>query len=333
MTVSFVLHRVADYDAWRRVYDRVPDVQRERGVTGQAVYRAQGDPNNLLVMQEFRSSQEAHSFFENPQFPRSDAGCRRGRRLDAVRVLRSGLRSVHANPWRARSRSGSRQEQSGQRKVRVRAVTLRVDSAVARAWHAPRELRVDAGSAHAAGFARPDSGFRIAPRALRVRSTSRTDVERRDEMVAFLRCCRRQTALCRFDGKAVVVGLALGSDEQDERDRIPGQLLLREKGEHFVRTVRVRITATTRRQGPAPDRTRALQVATCGSGRRAYRPEVWSVSESALLSGDRGYDQVVDSEPISGLAFACQEVSPLRSDRPRISPSARPVASPARPAS
>ena len=66
MTVCFVLHRVADYDAWRRVYDR--DVQRGRGVTGQAVYRAEGDPNNVLVMQEFRSSQEAHSFFENPQF-------------------------------------------------------------------------------------------------------------------------------------------------------------------------------------------------------------------------------------------------------------------------
>lgn len=34
-------------------------------MTGRAVYRAEGDPNNLLVMQEFRSSQEAHSFFEN----------------------------------------------------------------------------------------------------------------------------------------------------------------------------------------------------------------------------------------------------------------------------
>ena len=35
-------------------------------MTGRAVYRAEGDPNNLLVMQEFRSSQEAHAFFENP---------------------------------------------------------------------------------------------------------------------------------------------------------------------------------------------------------------------------------------------------------------------------
>jgi hypothetical protein len=67
VTVCFVRHRVADYDAWRRVYDRVADVQREIGLMGRSVYRAEGDPNNLLVMQEFRSSQEAHSFFEDPQ--------------------------------------------------------------------------------------------------------------------------------------------------------------------------------------------------------------------------------------------------------------------------
>ena len=65
MTVCFALHRVADYDAWRRVYDRVSDVQQELGLTGRAVYRAEGDPNNLLVMQEFRSPQQAHSFFED----------------------------------------------------------------------------------------------------------------------------------------------------------------------------------------------------------------------------------------------------------------------------
>ena len=67
MTVCIVRHRVADYDEWRRVFDRVPDVQPDLGVTSRAVYRAEGDPNNLLVMQEFRSSQEAHSFFEDPR--------------------------------------------------------------------------------------------------------------------------------------------------------------------------------------------------------------------------------------------------------------------------
>jgi hypothetical protein len=67
VTVCFALHRVADYDAWRRVYDRVSDIQSELGVTSRAVYRAEGDPNNLLVVQEFRSSEEAHSFFEHPR--------------------------------------------------------------------------------------------------------------------------------------------------------------------------------------------------------------------------------------------------------------------------
>jgi hypothetical protein len=67
VTVCFALHRVTDYDAWRRVYDRVADVQRELGVTRRTVYRAEGDPNNLLVMQEFGSPEEAHSFFEHPR--------------------------------------------------------------------------------------------------------------------------------------------------------------------------------------------------------------------------------------------------------------------------
>jgi hypothetical protein len=67
VTVCFALHRVADYETWRRVYDRVGDVQRELGLTSRTVYRAEGDPNNVLVVQEFRSPEEAHSFFENPR--------------------------------------------------------------------------------------------------------------------------------------------------------------------------------------------------------------------------------------------------------------------------
>ena len=76
MTISFVLHRVADYDAWRRVYDSFGDAQRQGGVSGHAVYRAEGDPNNVLVMHQFGSSGEAHSFFESPDLRQAmqDAG-------------------------------------------------------------------------------------------------------------------------------------------------------------------------------------------------------------------------------------------------------------------
>ncbi len=67
MTTTFVLHRVADYDAWRRVYDGVGELQRAGGVTSDVVYRSEGDPNNVLVMHQFGSAEEAHTFFENAE--------------------------------------------------------------------------------------------------------------------------------------------------------------------------------------------------------------------------------------------------------------------------
>jgi hypothetical protein len=37
MAALFVLHRVRDYDAWRRVYDSVSNMQKAGGVLEQAV--------------------------------------------------------------------------------------------------------------------------------------------------------------------------------------------------------------------------------------------------------------------------------------------------------
>lgn len=65
MTVTLVRHRVADYDAWRRVYDSVGEMQREAGVTDDAVYRAEDDPNTVLVLHRFGSPEEARSFLES----------------------------------------------------------------------------------------------------------------------------------------------------------------------------------------------------------------------------------------------------------------------------
>ena len=56
----------ADYDAWRKVYDSVADVQKEGGVTEEHVYRADGDPNSVLVTHRFASREQAHAFFEMP---------------------------------------------------------------------------------------------------------------------------------------------------------------------------------------------------------------------------------------------------------------------------
>lgn len=76
MATTFVQHRVADYDAWHRVYESVADLQREGGVVEQAVYRAADDPNNVLVMHRFGSADEARAFFGNPDLRQAmaDAG-------------------------------------------------------------------------------------------------------------------------------------------------------------------------------------------------------------------------------------------------------------------
>jgi hypothetical protein len=75
-TITFLRHRVAHYAAWRRVYDSVADMQRQGGVTEGAVYSAAGDPNDVLVMHRFSSSDEAHSLMENPDLRQAmaDAG-------------------------------------------------------------------------------------------------------------------------------------------------------------------------------------------------------------------------------------------------------------------
>ena len=67
MATTVVLHRVKDYQAWRKVYDEVGPLQREGGVIAESVYQAKGDPNNVLVLHRFSTMQAAEAFFANPQ--------------------------------------------------------------------------------------------------------------------------------------------------------------------------------------------------------------------------------------------------------------------------
>ncbi|MFC7850163.1 hypothetical protein ACFUTU_16970 [Arthrobacter sp. NPDC057388] len=66
MAVSLVLHRVADYDAWRKVYDSVAGMQNDGGVTQQSVHRMADDPDNVLVIHHFKDVATAKAFFASP---------------------------------------------------------------------------------------------------------------------------------------------------------------------------------------------------------------------------------------------------------------------------
>ncbi|MGO7697081.1 cyclase, partial [Rhizobium leguminosarum] len=62
MTTLFVRHEVSDYAAWRKIYDAFSPVQKDNGVTAQAVYRAVDNPNEITVTHEFATLEAAQTF-------------------------------------------------------------------------------------------------------------------------------------------------------------------------------------------------------------------------------------------------------------------------------
>ncbi len=59
MVTLFVRHQVSDYAKWRAVYDDFAPVQKRLGVIAEAVYQADGVPNDVTVTHEFGSAAEA----------------------------------------------------------------------------------------------------------------------------------------------------------------------------------------------------------------------------------------------------------------------------------
>jgi hypothetical protein len=63
MVRMFVRHEVADYHAWRRVYDGFD--RRALGVVADAVYRSLDDPNDVTVVHDFESEDVARAFLSS----------------------------------------------------------------------------------------------------------------------------------------------------------------------------------------------------------------------------------------------------------------------------
>ena len=76
MATMFIRHQVADYSAWRRVYDGLAATQKTLGVTAEAVYQAVGDPNDLTVTHDFATVEAAHAFMASAELQAAmhDAG-------------------------------------------------------------------------------------------------------------------------------------------------------------------------------------------------------------------------------------------------------------------
>lgn len=66
MTTVAVRHKVADYDAWRVVYDEHGAVRKQHGSTGATVLRDAEDPNEVLILTHWPSITEARAFADDP---------------------------------------------------------------------------------------------------------------------------------------------------------------------------------------------------------------------------------------------------------------------------
>ena len=67
MATLFVRHSVADYTAWRRVYDAAKPQQQAAGVLADAIYRSVDDPNELTVSHDFDSLEAARAWATSPE--------------------------------------------------------------------------------------------------------------------------------------------------------------------------------------------------------------------------------------------------------------------------
>jgi hypothetical protein len=69
MAKVIVQHRVVDYDRWLPVFTEHEAVRRQHGATGHSVSREVGDPNTLVIVNDFATLAGAQAFTQDPSLP------------------------------------------------------------------------------------------------------------------------------------------------------------------------------------------------------------------------------------------------------------------------
>jgi quinol monooxygenase YgiN len=66
-TTLFVKHHVADYAAWRSVYDSVEGLRQQHGCTGAEVLVDPSNKQEVLILHRFPSVDQAEAFASSPE--------------------------------------------------------------------------------------------------------------------------------------------------------------------------------------------------------------------------------------------------------------------------
>jgi len=71
-----IIHEVADYAAWKKVFDQAAAIRREAGERSYQVLRYENEPNKIVHFSAWTSIADARAFFESPRLVkiRQEAG-------------------------------------------------------------------------------------------------------------------------------------------------------------------------------------------------------------------------------------------------------------------
>ena len=71
-----IIHEVADYPAWKKVFDGAAGIRNEAGERSYQVLKYEADANKIVHFSAWTSIQDARAFFESPRLVkiRSEAG-------------------------------------------------------------------------------------------------------------------------------------------------------------------------------------------------------------------------------------------------------------------
>jgi len=62
-----IIHEVADYPAWKKVFDQASGIRKEAGECSYQVLKYENDPNKIVHFSAWTSIADARAFFESPQ--------------------------------------------------------------------------------------------------------------------------------------------------------------------------------------------------------------------------------------------------------------------------
>ena len=60
-----IVHEVADYAAWKKVFDEAAGIRKEAGEISYQLLKQQNDVNNIVHFSRWTSLQDARRFFES----------------------------------------------------------------------------------------------------------------------------------------------------------------------------------------------------------------------------------------------------------------------------